>query len=197
MVLSRVNPGPVVAGHFRSLSNRRRNGQWRPDWPLRLGMPLAALVPAGFAWLDSWRLPAATALLTGVGLMAGASLSSFAYLATLRLRLTDRPDDRWLDVERDSIDEGATHMLMALLLSVVDGVVLVVGQNAAPLSNVSGGISAGGWTIAAIALSSYMAAIFVVIVPRLFAAYTEMNDVRAEISGLASSLRDEPTPRRR
>lgn len=94
---------------------------------MRVSMPGLAVAVGGCAWIWHWSLPAASSLLSGVALLAGASLSSFAYLLSLRLQLTARPDDAWLQVERDSVDEGATHLLLSILLAVVDAALIVVG----------------------------------------------------------------------
>lgn len=186
-MLSRINVVPLIRGHVLTLSNKNKTGT-TPDYVMRLGLPGVAVAVGICAWQFAWNLPSASALLAGVALLGGASLSSFAYMSSLRLRLTDRPDDLWLNVERDSLDEGVTHILLVILLSILDAVLIVIGTNASPLvtkqgAAVPGTIGASVWAYLALAVAAYIALLFLVLVPRLYSAYVEMNHVRDELNG--------------
>src|SRR3546814_17289338 len=76
-------------------------------------------------------LAAPGALLSGVALLAGGFLAAFAQLSNLRIKLTERmrdlPDaDR---IDRDALDETASHLLVSSYLSAVTAVILVLGMN--------------------------------------------------------------------
>ncbi|MDH6542032.1 hypothetical protein [Streptomyces sp. SPB4] len=78
------------------------------------------------------------------------------------------------------LDETASHLLTGSLFCVMDAIVLVVGMNVGTspqgrLTGVTAALAAG--------LSSYIALIFITILPRFYNAYVEMNNVSVELDG--------------
>ncbi len=55
----------------------------------------------------------------------------------------------------------------------------------------SGGIRHGGWTSLVLTVTTYIALLFLVLVPRLYSAYVEMNAVRSELSGFRTGPIDD------
>lgn len=182
-MLDRLNPWPILRGHLKGLSRGDRAGR-APDVASRIAVG-AALLLCVPAWIWSWTLAAPEALLAGVALLAGALLSAFGFLATARLRLQDRDPRAGTGTQRakDLLDEAVAHLLAATLACLVDAVVLVVGMNLAdhpdhPLT---------GWTAAgAIALSGYIATVFLILVTRLYSGYVDAVRPRDQLNGLVA-----------
>ncbi len=176
----RFDPIPLLVGHWKSLLDGTYE-RYQPDWWARA---VLMLVPGGLAaaalWQD-WKIAAPDPLLAGVALLAGALVGAFGNLSTFRLKLTewaDRDDDT-LQVERDMIDETVSHVLMAALLCAVTAVALVIGTNASePEAPITGVLAA-----LIIFLGSYVALIFLLVLPRLYAAYVQINNVRDRFNG--------------
>jgi hypothetical protein len=137
-------------------------------------------------WLKGGRLSAPGALLTGVALLAGGMLSAFTHLSTLRLKMKE-----WVggsevsryEVEKGMLDETAAHLLTGSLLCAFDAAALVVGMN---VSVTKEGHLFGFWAALAASISSYVMIVFVFLVPRLYSAYIEMNDVSSSLNGFVS-----------
>ncbi|MGB3482967.1 MAG: hypothetical protein WBB07_12225 [Mycobacterium sp.] len=147
------------------------------------GVPLVLLISA---WVWDWHLSAPMPLLTAVSLLAGGTLSAFGSLSTLRLKLTERSDTRdGKNVYRDSLDESVAHLFMIALACVVDAAILVIGLNVSrgepntPLQDAV--VCAPAWL--AIGVTAYIFLAFVMVLPRLYWAYTRMNRVSPQLDG--------------
>ncbi|WP_091101164.1 hypothetical protein [Micromonospora citrea] len=185
-MLSRFNIVPVLRGHWKGLSDGRYR-TYRPDWVARC--ILAA--PVGVFVLMLWSgtgLAAPTPLLTAVALLAGGMLSTFTHLSTLRLKLTewlekfDDGEDARFVVERESLDETAAHLLAGSLVCAIDAAVLVVGMN---VSTSDRGALEGIWAALGGGLSSYILLVFIMVMPRMYSAYVEINSVSTKLSGFS------------
>ena len=142
-------------------------------------MPLGA--GAGVLLLGG-QLQAPGALLSGVALLAGGFLAAFGQISSLRLRLTDRADT-YPDAERmnrDALDETATHLLMASYTSALAALTLVLGMN---FGSTAGGAVCGVWAALSTVFCTYVLLIFLIAVPRLYGAYLTINAVRRQMSG--------------
>ncbi|TCR15414.1 hypothetical protein EV578_117110 [Streptomyces sp. BK205] len=84
------------------------------------------------------------------------------------------------------LDETAAHLLTGSLLCAFDVASLVVGMN---VSVTKEGHLFGFWAALSAAISSYVLVIFVLLVPRLYSAYVEINDVSPELNGFVSGPR--------
>ncbi|MFJ8801001.1 hypothetical protein [Streptomyces sp. NPDC102487] len=137
-------------------------------------------------WLKEGRLSTPGALLTGVALLAGGMLSAFTHLSTLRLKLKEwsgASEVSRYEVEKGMLDETAAHLLTGSLLCVLDAASLVIGMN---VSVTKDGHLFGFWAALAAAISSYVLIIFIFLIPRLYSAYVEMNDVSPDLNGFVS-----------
>ncbi|MFF0132215.1 hypothetical protein ACFYTG_42010 [Streptomyces mirabilis] len=137
-------------------------------------------------WLKDGRLSTPGALLTGVALLAGGMLSAFTHLSTLRLKLKEwagASEVSRYEVEKGMLDETAAHLLTGSLLCVLDAASLVIGMN---VSVTKDGHLFGFWAALAAAISSYVLIIFIFLIPRLYSAYVEMNDVSPDLNGFVN-----------
>ncbi|MFF7980197.1 hypothetical protein ACFZDK_13855 [Streptomyces sp. NPDC007901] len=128
-------------------------------------------------------LAAPAPLLTGVSLLAGGMLSAFTHLSTLRLKITDinanESSDRF-EAERGMLDETAAHLLTGSLFCALNAAVLVLGMN---VSVSAKGHLTGVLAAMATGISSYIILLFVIVLPRLYFAYVEMNNVSVALNG--------------
>ena len=175
--------------HWKGLSNDTADGGTTPDHWARTSLVAPSAVVLIWGLIAKWVVMAPIPLLTGVTLLSGGILGVFAQLSTLRLKLTDRMEDATLDVERDGIDEAVAHLLTALLICVFCAVAIVVGLNTTtPENNVSGQTILGPpWSAFVLAGSTYLSVLFLIIIPKLYSAYVEMNNVRSRLSGFQRS----------
>jgi hypothetical protein len=127
-------------------------------------------------------------MLSALALLSGALLSVFAQLSSLRLRLTDRPEERYLDIERDGIDEAVAHLLFAFLLCIITCALLTIGMSTSYGGKDAPLILGTFWTAPISAFTTYIFALFVILVPKLYSAYVEMNQVRRELNGFHKSI---------
>lgn len=190
MVSSRLNVAPVWHAHWRGLQDRRVNEEslqlvLRADTLARglsIGIPIIIFTAAEailFALVSpGWRLrpELAAAGMASAGLLFGSLLAAFALLATWRQRVAERDafDERplgWM------IDEAVAHIMLAVLESVIL-VLCSIGSLVIPASTVSK-ICTG---LGAAALA-HMLFLFILVVPRLYSAYTEVNSVPMELDG--------------
>src|SRR5690606_1640975 len=110
----RLIPTAVLRAQWKALADYRSDPS-RPDWFTRtvvFGLPLVAGV---VVFLTKTAIEEPGALLSGLALLAGGLLASFAQLSDLRLRLTDRATERPSSerTDRDSLDETAAHILVS------------------------------------------------------------------------------------
>ncbi|MFE3552579.1 hypothetical protein ACFXN2_28370 [Streptomyces kronopolitis] len=180
-MLDRFNVTPILRGHWKGLTN----GQYlvyRPDFTAR-AIFLTPLALFGYLLWSGASLKSPAALLTGAALLAGGMLSAFTHLSTLRLKITEWDEGGSagrFQMERDMLDETAAHLLTGSLACVLDAASLVIGMNA---SLDKQGHLTGFWAALSAAISSYVLLIFVVILPRLYSAYVEINGVAKNLSG--------------
>ncbi|MUL66997.1 hypothetical protein BOO86_21155 [Mycobacterium sp. CBMA 234] len=183
--MGRFDLRPLFRGQFKSLKLVSRPGRPYDIVAIAVlyGVP-AALLTLSFK-LD-WHLSAPIPLLTAVSLLAGGTLSAFSSLSSLRLKLTEWSDNHdGKDVYRDSLDESVAHLFMIALACVVDAAMLVVGLNVSrgepltPLADAVVGVTA----YFAIAITAYIFLAFVMVLPRLYWAYTRMNRVSPQLDG--------------
>lgn len=179
-MLDRLNPTPIIRGHLKGLTRGDRGGRVA-DVGARV-VAAAALLLAVPALLLDWKLAAPEALLAGVSLLAGALLSAFGYLATVRLRLQDRDPQPGTGTQRakDLLDESVAHLLSATLACLVNAVILVAGMNAGdhPDDPVTGLAAALG-----IGVSAYIAVTFLILLTRLYATYVDAVQPRDRLNG--------------
>jgi hypothetical protein len=187
--VDRFNLVPLLRGQFKSLALATRS-DYHPDYVamgILYGVPGGLLV-AAIVW--DWNLSAPMPLLTAVSLLAGGSLSAFGSLSSLRLKLTEWSDTHdGRDVHRESLDESVAHIFMISLACVVDAAVLVVGLNVSrgePNTPLQDAVVCAPAYIA-IAITAYIFLAFVMILPRLYWAYTKMNRVSAKLDGFDAS----------
>ncbi|MHC9294177.1 hypothetical protein ACRCUN_17070 [Mycobacterium sp. LTG2003] len=181
----RFNPLPLVVGHWRGLSNIDRDGAYvGGDAVTRtiLVVGSAGVGAAVWHWQVSFSAP--TAILSGFSLLSGVLLSVFAQLASMRVRLTDSPDESVRRrVLKDSLDESVSHVLLAALLGLVASTVIVISMAVTdPIPPAQPEI-AGVWAIILAVVGVYEMLLLVMLIPRLYSAYTRVNDVSPEIDG--------------
>ncbi|WP_326651558.1 hypothetical protein [Streptomyces sp. NBC_01750] len=184
----RFNVLPVLRGHWKGLTDGRDTTRPRADIVARLSLLLPVAV---FALMlgRGGRLAAPAALLTGVALMAGGMLSAFTHLSTLRLKITEWDSSGGasrFEVERGMLDETAAHLLTGSLVCAFDAAALVIGMN---VGATKAGQLQGFWAALAAGLSSYVLIVFIFVIPRLYSAYVEINNVSSELNGFDRSKR--------
>lgn len=177
----RLIPTEVFRGHWKALSDYREDtpAADRLTRGVMIGVPLLAgisVVATGGS------LAAPGALLSGLALLTGGLLAAFAQISALRMKLTDRmrqfPAAERID--RDALDETASHLLAAAYLSAVSALVLVLAMN---FGSTPSGAVTGLWSGLVVAPSLYVLLTFLIAVPRLYSAYVSYNAVRPELSG--------------
>lgn len=186
-MFSRFNFIPVLRGHWKGLTD----GRYTPPQPdiLARSALIVPIIVFLLMWLKGGRFSTPVALLTGVTLLAGGMLTAFTHLSTLRLKLKEwagTPDGSRYDVEKGMLDETAAHLLTGSLLCALDAASLVIGMN---VSATESGHLYGFWAALSAAISSYILIIFFFIVPRLYSAYVEMNDVSPDLNGFVDRSR--------
>ncbi|MGY1718584.1 hypothetical protein ACI8AG_06010 [Blastococcus sp. SYSU DS0552] len=187
MTLDRLNPSPILRAHRKALTRADRP-DGTGDWGARgFAWGAALLFVPALIW--DWRLAAPEALLAGVSLLAGALLSAFGILATVRLRLQDRVPHSGASQQRakDLLDESVAHLLAATLACLVNAVLLVVGMNIAdraddPLIGLPAALSIGA--------SAYLAVTFLMLLTRLYATYVDAVQPRDQLNGLVTHSLD-------
>ncbi|WP_434769959.1 hypothetical protein [Curtobacterium flaccumfaciens] len=170
----------LIRGHFKALRDRDRPSR-RIAWGVIIalyGLPIAIGVASSVT--QNARLESPATILTALALLAGAFLTSFTHMSTLRGKLSDRQGDHE-DTERpdrNMIDEAATHLLMGAFASISTVILIVVAMNA------QHGDVLLGWAAALIiGACSWVALLLLISLPRLYNAYVEVNRVPNELSG--------------
>lgn len=187
--MSRFSLAPIFRGHWKGLTNDTTEGDVKPDWISRgLLISVPGLLVAATLFFG-WQISAPSAILSAVALLSAGLLGVFTQLSGLRVRLTERSEEEWLDVERDGIDEAVAHVLFSFLLCIFTCVLLVIGINVAasdtPLP--ARDFLRSCWSGLIFATTSYIVLTMVILVPKLYSAYTEMNEVKDELNGFHSS----------
>lgn len=184
-MFSRFNFIPVLRGHWKGLTDGRITPP-KPDVLARLAL-LIPLTVFLLMQLRNGHLATPGALMTGVALLAGGMLSAFTHLSTLRIKVKEwvgTSEASRYEVEKGMLDETAAHLLTGSLLCAFDVASLVIGMN---VSVTKEGHLYGFWAALSAAISSYVLVIFVFIVPRLYSAYVEINDVSPDLDGFVNS----------
>lgn len=181
--MSRFSILPIFRGHWRGLTNDLADGTTAPDWPVRITLVAVAAAVLVCSYILGWQIASPSATLSAMALLSAGLLGVFTQLSSLRIRLTDRPDEAWLDVERDGIDEAVAHVLFAFLLCISSGALLVIGMNLVAWYRPGTPELDRWWSGPVLAIGAYIVMTFLILVPKLYAAYTEMNSVRNELNG--------------
>lgn len=167
----RLSPLVVWAAHLDGLT---RHPTTRPDYLTRAVLLVVPVAVTTVSWSLGAQLRQPGALLAGASLLAGTLLASFGQLATLRGRLTDRPDTR--AVALDALDETVAHVLTAVYAALATAAVLGVGTT----------LSAGavtGWVAAVgLGLGTWLLLLVLLITPRLYQAYTYAYPVSPKLN---------------
>ncbi len=184
---TRLIPIELFRGHWKGLSDYRAKTTL-PDKITRFSIIVLPLSAAVAISLPGGSLAAPGALLAGVALLAGGFLAAFGQISTLRLRLTDRAREygEVEQIDRDALDETAAHLLVASFLSGVTALLIVLSMNFGIDAN---GAVTGVWAGLVVAPASYVLLVFIIAVPRLYAAYVKINSVRDELSGMHKEKR--------
>lgn len=178
--MSQFSLATLIRGHFKSLRDRRYSPS-RFSWPtvaVLYGLPIA--VGVAFHFYPGAMLKAPAVILTALALLAGAFLTSFTFISSLRMKLTERQADNE-DTElpdRNLTDEAATHLLMGAFSSIATAVILVVCINFRSADCLNG-IPAAIMSC----LCTWVALMLLIAVPRLYDAYLVVNKVPDAMSG--------------
>ena len=172
---------PLARAHWKVLSKDTPTGT-AADWVARLGLLVPSALAGVLMYAFDGRLANTGVLLTAVSLLASGLLAVFAQLASLRLKLTEWFDDGHpiADNDKAALDESATHVLVACMISFLNAAVLVAGMKFGP----EGALSLRGpaaWI--SVSLFVYTLILAFMLVPRLLYAYTMVNRVRDDLSG--------------
>ncbi|WP_368499990.1 hypothetical protein [Herbiconiux sp. A18JL235] len=145
-------------------------------------MILVPGIVGGLMLLPGAKISTPGSLLAGVALLAGSFLAAWGQVSSMRLKLTERAEDFKTveQIDRDSLDETAAHLLVASLMSGGTALWLVLGMNFG--ANADGSIS-GPFAAIATAFAVYVLLVFLIAIPRLYTAYVNINKVRDELSG--------------
>lgn len=190
-MLGRFDLLPLIRGQLKGLTQDARKGN-PADVAARVvlyGVPVA-LALAAIGW--NWKLASPVPILTAVSLLAGGTLSAFSSISSLRLKLTEWSEDGdGRDVDRESLDESVAHLFMIALACVIDAGILVVGLNIAqgPVGTPDEGSLLGISAALAIGVTAYIFLTFVMVLPRLYWAYTKMNRVSPKMNGFDARKR--------
>jgi hypothetical protein len=168
----RLSPTAVWRAHLRGLTKHPTGA---PDIGARAavyGLPVLAAV---VAYLLEAKLRQAGVLLAGASLLAGTLLASFGQLATLRGKIAERLEVR--RVALDALDETTAHVLMAVYAAVL------LAATLGTLTSLSAGAVCGVGAALALGLGTWLLLLVLLIVPRLYQAYTYAFDVSPELDG--------------
>ena len=181
LTTDRFDVRPLFRAHWKTLSRDTDDGPV-PDWTARLILLLPSVAVVCVMVVVDGRLASPTVLLIAVSLLASGLLAVFAQLSALRLKLTEAHEDGHPvgDNDKSALDESATHVLVACLISFVNAAVLVTGltmgpEDATALRGPAAWVSTG--------LFTYTLLLAVLLVPRLLYAYTRVNRVRDDLNG--------------
>ncbi|WP_127480880.1 hypothetical protein [Nocardioides pantholopis] len=165
----RFSPAHLLLAHWRSLVDFRPG---KNVDTLTIGTLVVVPIAAALAMYNWGTITQPAGWFTGVALLTGGLISSFAYVASLRLKLAERhqtyPDGDASD--RAYLDETVAHILIAAYTAAVTALILVVGMNIdAKLT----GIMAALPTLT----STYLLLLVTMVLPRLFESYNRINEI--------------------
>jgi hypothetical protein len=115
MFLDKINVGPVVADHVKTLRDYRTGKQSITDLLMFFGVPVAAAVAAVWAGIQI-RVSAITAILTASALFIGL-LPNLLILVLQFLNSTKGSDAADLQLRKRFMREIATHVSFSFVLS--------------------------------------------------------------------------------
>lgn len=165
----RFSPWALLGKHLSSLRDHRPGRTW--DWT---ALAVLWVVPTVAAFVmgcvGTITMPAGW--FTGVALLTGGLIGSFSYIAGLRVKLAER-ESTFPEGEaqiRQYLDETVAHILTAAYVSALTAIILVIEMN---LNRKLDGLLAAlpTWP------SVYLLLLITMILPRLFQAYEELNNV--------------------
>lgn len=179
--MQRLFPTALFRGQWKVLSDYRST-QPKPNWIERLivfGVPVLVFF---LMFANGGTLQGPEALLAGAALLAGTLLAAFAQLSAWRDRLTDRAASNAASegIDRDALDETATHILSASYVAAMTAAALILGMN---FSSNAAGVVHGFFAWFAASSGTFVFINFFIALPRLYANYLTMNRVRRELSG--------------
>lgn len=184
---SRLNVAPIFLAHWRGLTRRQPlpdgDFAYSPDSTARaltLAVPLVAGA-AALVWLrsadDKWSLPVdfAGVAIAAASLLSAALVAAFTQLAGWREKLRDQDRTREKPL-RAMVDEAVGHVLLSMLEAV-----LIVASAAASMM-------LAGWPARLACSLTFAAAahvifLFMLLIPRLYSAYVQTNDVDEHMDG--------------
>lgn len=198
----RFNLVPIVKGHWKSLANVNKLGEHvGADIVTRSILGVLSVGAATWVYLADVAFAAPAALLSGFALLSGVLLSVFAQLASMRTRLTDSNDSsNRTRVLKDSLDESVAHVLIAALLGLLASVTIVVSMAMyePPIPEAPAGVAVApapssgpeimGWpAVVVAAIATYEVLLLIMVIGRLYSAYTRVNDVSPRLDGHKSN----------
>ncbi|NNG20532.1 hypothetical protein HJ590_13340 [Naumannella sp. ID2617S] len=184
--MERLNVRPLFRGHWKSLTNRAMvpDGELHAtaDIPARsmtIAVPLAA--GSGIAAVTTLRpwvfdITAAGLVIGIAALVIGGVLAAFGQLAAWRTQIAARDRDTEAPL-RAMVDEAATHLLLAVFEAVllVPTSMLALVLPAGPPSLIA--------TVPLTMLCAHLVWLFILVTPRLYSAYGQVNEVAESIDG--------------
>lgn len=182
----RLSLWPIFTAHWKSLSIDNEDGTTKGDWAARMALLVPASAAAGAVAAMHVSFSNVGSLLSADALLAGSLLSVFAQISSLRLKLSDRYDSGFpdADADKDAMDETASHLLFAVMLSFANAAVLAA---ALAFEHSSNSVLGGIFAAISAGLFVYTVSLMLMLLPRLLYAYTTVNAVRKEISGFHRS----------
>lgn len=183
--MSRFSLAPILRGHWKGLTNDTNEGEVKADWGSRTLLIAVPGLLIAATLVFRWQVSSPSAILSAVALLSAGLLGVFTQLSGLRVRLTERKEEEWLDVERDGIDEAVSHVLFSFLLCIFTCILLVIGINVAgsEIQLPASEFLRSCWSALVFATTSYIVLTMIILVPKLYSAYTEMNEVKDELNG--------------
>jgi len=167
----RFSLGTIARDYWRSLRIFKTNA--RDTWALTVlvGVPLAVFAGAVF---KKYVFPVPVALLPAVALLAGVLLAAAGQVITLRARIADSlvlSDDARV---RAHVRETMSGVLLAAIAALTDALLLGSLAAATALENYVVRWWHMGLSAAALAVTAYLALMFVATARRLYATYLEV-----------------------
>jgi hypothetical protein len=168
----RLSPTAVWRAHLRGLT---KHPTGRPDVFARTAVYGLPVLVAVLAYVLEARLRQAGVLLAGASLLAGTLLASFGQLATLRGKISERIEVR--RVALDALDETTAHVLVAVYAAIL------LAATLGTATSLTAGAVYGLAAALALGLGAWLLLLVLLIVPRLYQAYTYAFDVSPELDG--------------
>lgn len=146
------------------------------------GIPLAVSI---FSYCNEFNLDISNILLTVLGIIAGALLALFAQLAAWRQTFDDKKhkNKRIYNAERWLIDSSVSHVLAASFSAVISCIVLIIAFFLSKLQIT--------YSVQLVRICNSLAVLFsihtlltlLLVMPALYSAYVQVNDVSPQLNG--------------